>query len=292
MSALFALLADRAVLAIGGEEARAWLQGLVSNDMNKVAPDRPLYAALLSPQGKYLFDFLIAEKDGWFLLDTEAGRLADLKKRLGLYKLRSKVVIEERPDWAVGAIAPGGEGALGLVGVMARAYAGGIALVDPRLAALGARVIAPKDGLAPALAAAGLASGFDYEDHRLVLGVPEGSRDMPPDKAFLLESNFEEMNGVDFDKGCYIGQETTTRTKRRGLVRKRLLPIEGESDLPVPGTAILVGDIDAGELRSARGRLGLALVRLDALEISSKDEKPLNVGGIKAATRRSSLMSS
>jgi folate-binding protein YgfZ len=290
MTLSYAALDDRGVLALGGEDARSWLQGLVSNDIRKLAPERSLYATMLTPQGKFLFDFVIVEQAGRLWLDTETARLPDLKKRLGFYKLRSKVTIEEASaDWAV--VAAAGEGAPLALGLdpplpgVARAFAGGIATVDPRLAALGCRIVAPRPGLASALEAAGFAGGLDYDAHRLALGVPDGSRDMAPDSAFLLESNVEELNGVDFDKGCYVGQETTTRTKRRGVVRKRLLPVESAGALPPPGSIIMLGDKEAGEMRSSRGGRGLALMRLEFLDESKADHDGFTVGDAKLRVR-------
>lgn len=285
MTATFRLLADRGVIALSGPEARDWLQGLISNDIRKVAPGRAIYAALLTPQGKFLHDFVIVDQGERLLLDTEAARLADLKKRLGFYKLRSKVAIEDvSAGLAVAAVA--GDDVAARLGLdptragHARAFAGGTALLDPRLAALGARIIAPKTGLEAALAEAGIRPGLDYETHRLALGVPDGSRDMPPDGAFLLESNFEELDGVDFDKGCYVGQETTTRTKRRGTVRRRLMRISSDGALPAAGTPIMLGDKEAGEMRSSTGRLGLALMRLELVEESALRGEPLTAAGI------------
>ena len=153
--ASFALLDDRGVLAVSGPDRRAFLQGLVSNDVDKVGPDQARYAALLTAQGKYLHDFIMVETAGVtaeagaaILLDAEARRLADLKRRLSIYRLRAKVALEERPDLAVAAVfGDGAFAALGLAGEpgTARAFAGGIALVDPRLAALGARCILPRE---------------------------------------------------------------------------------------------------------------------------------------------------
>jgi len=270
MTLRHALLDSRGIIALGGDEAKTWLQGLISNDVRKVAPDRAIYAALLTPQGKFLHDFIIVEQDGRLLLDTEVARLADLKKRLGFYRLRSKVTIEDvSGQFAVAAVA--GEGApasFGLGGEIGQSttVAGAMAFVDPRHAALGVRLIGPKDGLLRVLAERGVEPGLDYEAHRLAFGVPDGSRDMPPDDAFLLESNFEELNGVDFDKGCYVGQETTTRTKRRGTVRRRLMRVISESVLPSAGTPIFLGEREAGEMRSSQGAQGLALMRLELVE--------------------------
>lgn len=278
-----ALLADRAVLEIGGEDRRAFLQGLVSNDVEKVAADRAVYAALLTAQGKYLHDFFIAEIGEAFLLDAEAARLADLKRRLGLYRLRAKVTFGENGERYVVAVAFGSD-ALNLLDLPAERgaavpFAGGIAYVDPRLPELGARLLLRRGvGLAP-LESAGFRvdDGTGYDRLRLSLGVPDGSRDLGVEKAILLESGFEELNGVDWQKGCYIGQELTARTKYRALIKKRLLPVAVEGPLPPPGTPVMLGDQEAGEMRSGRDGLGLALLRLEALEKASAG-KPLTAG--------------
>ncbi len=271
-AAHYAPLPDRAVLRVGGEDARGFLQGLVSNDVRRVAPDRAIYAALLTPQGKYLFDFFIAEHAGTLLLDVERARKDELARRLVLYRLRSKVTVEDvSGTLAVAAVlGEAGSAALGTGAApgSARAFAGGLAFTDPRLVALGARVVLPgADGFG-ALDALGLArvDGSEYDRLRLVLGVPDGSRDLIVDKSFLLENNFEELNGVDFDKGCYVGQELTARTKYRGVVRKRLFRVDVDGPLPEPGTPVRLGDKEIGTVRSGRDGMALAFLRLEGVE--------------------------
>ena len=267
----FTELAERGLLTVAGEDRRAFLQGLISNDIEKVAPSRAIYAALLTAQGKYLHDFFVAERDDTLILDGEAARLADLQRRLALYKLRAKVTLApEAGGLAVFAVFSGDVlAALGLPGEAgaARPYAGGIAFVDPRLAALGARLIAPRDAGATALREAGFAAAefAAYDRLRLSEGVPDGSRDLAIEKAILLEAGFDELNGVDWQKGCYIGQELTARTKYRGLVKKRLMPVRVEGTLPPPGTPVTLDGKEAGELRSGRDGIALALLRLDAV---------------------------
>jgi folate-binding protein YgfZ len=282
------LLVDRGVLEIAGEDRRPFLQGLVSNDIGKVAADRAIHAALLTAQGKYLHDFFIAEIGDAFYLDGEAARLADLKRRLTLYKLRAKVTIAEASErYAVAAAF--GETALGTLGLprergVAGAIDGGLAYVDPRLAELGARLLLPRDaGLAP-LERRGFQAtdAAAYDRLRLALGVPDGSRDLPVEKAILLESGFDELNGIDWQKGCYVGQELTARTKYRALIKKRLLPVEVDGPLPPPGTPVMAGDQEAGEMRSGQGRLGLALLRLEALG----EGKPLTAGAARLTPRK------
>lgn len=271
----FVILEDRGVLAIAGDDARTFLQGLISNDINKVTEDHAIHAALLTPQGKYLHDFFIAQAPGGALLvDGERARLDDLAKRLKLYKLRAKVTVEDQSDaWRVAALTGGaGTAALAPEAGAAQAMDGGVLFTDPRLAALGARAILPMDSAEATLGGLGLSAGDRafYDLQRLALGVPDGSRDLVVDKSILLESGFDELNGVDWKKGCYMGQELTARTKYRGLIKKRLLPVEIEGPLPEAGTPVTLDGKEVGELRSSAadgaGGRGLALIRLEHLE--------------------------
>jgi folate-binding protein YgfZ len=270
MDIRFVPLPGRALLAVAGEDRRLFLQGLVSNDMTKVSGTRVVHAALLTAQGKYLHDFFVVEEGERLLLDGEAPRLADLKRRLSLYKLRSKVAIAEAPELRVAAaFGPGTAAALGLPEEPGAAapFGGGVAFVDPRLAGLGARILIPEGGM-EALRTAGFAEApfAEYDRMRLEHGVPDGSRDLEVEKSILLESGFDELNGVDWQKGCYIGQELTARTKYRGLIKKRLLPVRIEGPAPAPGTILRQDGKEVGEMRSSLGDRGLALVRLEALE--------------------------
>ena len=288
MSALrYAVLEARGVLALGGEDARTFLQGLVSNDVTKVNLSRAIYAALLSPQGKFLHDFFIAEHAGVLLLECEKARIADLKRRLGLYKLRANVTLDDRSEtFAVAALF--GEGALSALDLQneagaARSFASGVVFADPRLASAGARAIGPRDGLRAVVTEAGFAEtdAGAYDRARIALGLPDGSRDLEIEKAILLENGFEELNGIDWNKGCYMGQELTARTKYRGLVRKRLMPVKIEGPAPAPGALIMAGEQEAGEMRSASDDLGLALLRLDKIEEAHTAGIPLLAGTSK-----------
>jgi folate-binding protein YgfZ len=268
----FVRLERRAIIAIGGDDRRTFLQGLISNDVTRLSPERALFAAMLTPQGKFLFDLFLAEAaDGPFLVDTEADRAEALVRKLTLHRLRAKVTIELDPTLSVYA-AWGDEAAarLGLSAAGSAApVAGGIALVDPRLAAAGLRLVLPEGGEA-ALIAAGFAPGSveDWDRARIALGLPDGARDMEPEKALLLENGYEELAGVDFDKGCYMGQELTARTRYRGLIRKRLMPVVISGPTPAPGAIVRHGEAEAGEMRSSAGDLGLALIRLEAFRAS------------------------
>jgi hypothetical protein len=272
----FVVLKDRAVLAIGGLDRASFLQGLVSNDANRISPERGIYAALLTAQGKYLHDFMLVEVGETIWIDAEAARLDDLKRRLSMYRLRAKVTLGERPDLAVAAVfnraplgLPDDPGA-------ARPLGDGVAFTDPRLAALGARAILPRDEIRSVLGQSGAAEVdfAEYDRLRLALGVPDGSRDLVLDKSILLEAGFDELNGVDWNKGCYIGQELTARTKYRGLIKKRLFPVRFEGPAPEPGSIVTLDGREAGEMRSSRDGIGLALLRLEAV---AKHEK-LSIG--------------
>lgn len=260
----FVVLEGRGVLAIGGPERASFLQGLISNDAGRISPHRAIYAALLTAQGKYLHDFMLVEAGETIWLDGEAARLADLKRRLSMYRLRAKVTIEERPDLAVAAIYGSAEaGEPGTAGALEY----GMVFADPRLAALGVRAILPRGEIRAALQDIGASEGdfAEYDRLRLRLGVPDGSRDLVHDKSILLESGFDELNGVDWDKGCYIGQELTARTKYRGLIKKRLFPVKIDGPAPDPGAIVMLDGKEAGEMRSSLDGFGLALLRLEAI---------------------------
>ncbi|MBF0354672.1 MAG: folate-binding protein YgfZ [Alphaproteobacteria bacterium] len=273
-------LEQRSFLALEGPERRDFLQGLVSCDVMKASPSRALYGAMLTPQGKFLYDFFLIDTGDSFLLEVEAGRAGEMLKKLTLYKLRSQVSLRLAPEWM--SAATFGENALAGLGLpeeagAALAFGGGFAYVDPRLAEAGARLVLPAEGGLALLEAAGFGRVpfAAWDRHRLARALPDGSRDLVPDKAILLEAGFDELNGVDWKKGCYLGQELTARTKYRGLVRKRLLTVRYEGAAPPPGSEIRQGETDAGEMRSGIDGLGLAKIRLEALNKS----EPLMAGG-------------
>ena len=263
-------LESRGILRLAGDDLRPFLQGIVSNDVKRVAPERAIWSAFLTPQGKFLHEFFLIEQNGAFLLDGEAERLDDLKRRMTLYKLRSKVTIEDaREEIAVAALfGPLALEALGLPEEpgAAKALGGGLVFVDPRLPGLGARALLPRGEAEETLRAAGfqVAAPEDYDRLRIWLGVPDGSRDLEVERSILLENGFDELNGVDWQKGCFLGQELTARTKYRALIKKRLLPVEIDGPVPAPGTPLMAGGKEVGVMRSTSDRFGLALLRLDA----------------------------
>ena len=283
----FVALGERGVLVVSGEDRRGFLQGLISNDVEKIGDGRAIHAALLTAQGKYLHDFFVAAVTlaglgETLVLDGEAARLADLQRRLSLYRLRAKVSLAVADLAVFAAFGEAAPQALGLAAEpgAARPLAGGVAFVDPRLAALGVRLIAPREAGEAALRATGFAAGdfAAYDRLRLEHGVPDGSRDLPVEKAILLEAGFDELNGVDWQKGCYIGQELTARTKYRGLIKKRLMPVRVEGALPPPGTPIMLDGQEAGEMRSGRDGIALALLRLEAVASAAASGEALQAG--------------
>ena len=263
-----ATLENRGVLRVSGSDTVTFLQGLISNDVSNVADDRTIYAALLTPQGKFLFDFFLYGQGDAILMETERDRMADLAKKLSMFKLRAQVELQDVSDaWCVTAIwgleAPTALGLTDAPGTTA-AWRSGLVAVDPRLAAAGVRALVPS-GSNPDLPG-DIATSADYDIHRLILGLPDGSRDLVLEKAILLESGFDELHGIDWNKGCYMGQELTARTKYRGLVKKRLVPVTIEGALPAAGTPVMLESKKVGEVRSGRNDRALALMRLEHLQ--------------------------
>lgn len=250
-----AFLDDRAIIAISGPEARDFLQGLVTNDVaDGLAPGVGLYAALLSPQGKILFDFLVTEGEGALLLDCARDSRDALLRKLKMYKLRAKVDIEARDQLGVYSNLKG-HPANRDVPYADRA----VTFADPRLPELGLRSIG-----ATAEMPAQLSGANAYHEARLALGLPEG-RDFGSEKIFALDAGLEELHGVSFTKGCYIGQELTSRMKHRATARKRILTVIAQTDLPQRGS-LTRGGAEIGEILSSYGPRAFALVRLDRLE--------------------------
>jgi folate-binding protein YgfZ len=249
-----AVLADRSVLAVTGADRVGFLNGLVSNDVAQAAPGRAVWAALLTPQGKYLADFFILAEPGRLLLDCATGQAELLTARLLRYRLRADVAIAPlamlvHAAWDGVPDAPGS-----------------IAAPDPRLPEAGWRVLA--DAPLPADAEAGA-----WDLHRLRLGLPDGARDLEAEKTILLEAGFDELAGVSWTKGCYMGQELTARTRYRGLVKRRLVPVRGDG-LPPHGTPVTSDGREVGDMRSSRDGYGLAVLRIDALD------RPLEAAGV------------
>lgn len=255
-------LTNRAILAISGEDAKNFLQGLITNDMGKVSPSGSIYALMLSPQGKFLYDFFITEQNGKFLLDCNALQLESIKKKLAMYKLRSKVVIEDISKE-----------------YQAVAIESAEALPDPRSAHLPARSIIANSSLAELAKSAASGTLADYEALRIRLCIPS-DEDMGFDKSFPLEFEMDEHNAIDYKKGCYVGQEITARTHYRGTLRKKPYVVtapNGEDLSGYYGQEITSGEMKVGVLCTASGSTALALLRVEDIEKSGGN---LAVGGV------------
>ncbi len=290
------ILPDRGVISVTGDDARTFLQGIVSNDTEKVSSDRTGFGAFLTPQGKFLFDFFMAEHDGQILIETDNGRIEEFIKRLSLYKLRANVTLTNITEGYNVAVVFGA-GSLETLSLPAEpgaciTYGSGIAFTDPRLSEAGARLIVPSNDTDdilndPSFQATDAKS---YDLHRIGLGLPDSSRDLIVEKSVLLENGFDELNGVDWHKGCYMGQEVTARTKHRGLVKKRLLPVTIEGSAPESGTPIMADDREAGEMRSSCGNEGMALIRLDYLDEAANPKSTLSAGQAVITPRKPDWM--
>jgi hypothetical protein len=248
-----ARLASRAVIAVSGPDWRSFLQGLLTQDVETLAPGELRFSGLLTPQGKLLYDLFVAGTEDGALLDVAAEHRAAILQRLTMYRLRAKVTLEasDRPVLAVF-----GDGVSG-------------PYVDPRLPGLGARAYDDRPSNADEDA---------YEAHRLALGVP-GPADWGSETTYPIEADFDLMAGIDFKKGCFVGQETTSRMKRRGVIKNRMLPITFDGPAPAFGTEVLAGELRAGEVLSGRDGRALALLRLDRIEGAdlTADGRPVRV---------------
>ena len=264
----FTALPHRAFVAVRGEDRIGFLQGLVSNDMMRVQAGDAVWAAFLTPQGKFLHEFFAVPLADTVLLECERARRDDLVTRLSRYKLRAKVSLA-----ADDTLTPGvawGDGASAALETSdspgyVTPHGAGVLYTDPRIKGAGVRFGLGSEqieGLGKR--GLGVARPDDYDALRFDLGLPDGSRDMEIDKALLLENGFAELNGVDFNKGCYIGQELTARTHYRALIKKRLMPVAIDGAAPAPGAVLSAADdSEAGEMKSSAAGKGLALVRLE-----------------------------
>jgi hypothetical protein len=271
-----ALLPDRGVVKVVGDDARRFLNGLVTNDMANVTPGKPRFAALLTPQGKIIVDFIIAEAPaedgGGFFLDCPRALALTLVEKLNFYKLRAKVICEDLSE-VLGVIAIWD-------GTADSEY--GLSYPDPRLPVLGSRVILPPHLAAEAAAdlSATLVNADTYEVHRIAVAVPRGGLDFVYGDTFPHEADMDQLGGVDFDKGCYVGQEIVSRVEHRARARSRVVPIVYEEFAPSSGLPVMAGGKQVGTLGStAKGR-GLALLRLDRVEDALTAGMPLQAGGI------------
>jgi folate-binding protein YgfZ len=271
-----AFLPDRGVVKVSGEDARNFLNGLVTTDVTLLRPGRGRFGALLTPQGKIIVDFLITEAPsghgGGVLLDCPRALAHALATKLGFYKLRAKVTIENLSD-SLGVIAAwDGDPAM----------QPDLAFADPRNATLGWRILAP-EMLAQKVAdliGADLVEAAAYEAHRIACGTPRGGLDFIYGDAFPHETNMDRLHGVDFDKGCYVGQEVVSRMQHRGTARTRIVRVVLDGPSPEPGATILAGDKPVGTMGATAGGNGLALIRTDRVADALAAGIPLTAGGL------------
>jgi folate-binding protein YgfZ len=271
-----AFLPDRGVVKVSGIDARDFLNGLVTTDATLLRPGLGRFGALLTPQGKIVVDFLITEAPaghgGGFLLDCPLALAQALTDKLGFYKLRAKVAVENLSE-SLGVLAAwGGEPSI----------KPDLAFADPRNIALGWRILVPEE-LAPKVAdliGADLVDSSVYDAHRIVSGAPRGGLDFMYGDAFPHETNMDRLHGVDFDKGCYVGQEVVSRMQHRGTARTRTVRVIVDGPAPEPGAAILAGDKPVGTMGSTAGPNGLALIRIDRAADAVAAGMPLTAGGI------------
>lgn len=239
-------LPSRAVIAVAGPDWRSFLQGLITQDVETLAAGELRFCGLLTPQGRLLYDLFVAGLADGALLDVAAQHREAIVTRLSMYRLRAKVEIGASDLTVAAAFSPDGKP----VGVE-----GGYA--DPRLPGLGARIYGPT--------AEPDATEADYEAHRLALGAP-GPADWLSDKAYPIEADFDLLGGIDFKKGCFVGQETTSRMKRRGTIKNRMMPIVFDGPAPAFGSEVLAGELRAGEVLSGGEGRAMALLRLDRID--------------------------
>jgi len=255
---------NRAVVKISGDDAASFLQGLLTNDIHKVTDNIAIYSCILSPQGKYLHDLFICRWQDAFFLECDRSKAPELIRKLSMYKLRAKVTIEDvSSDYSIFALTE----ACDIAGT--KLYA------DPRHPAMGYRLIA----------AAGSLHGFSedaeaYDLRRLTIGIPEGEKDLLSGEAFPLEYGFDRLQAIDYQKGCYVGQEVTARTTYRGIVRKKIYKVTATSPLPAYDTDINAGDSKIGVMRSSHGGIGLALIREEDYTQASATGHHPQAGGI------------
>lgn len=271
-----ALLPDRGVVKVAGDDARKFLNGLVTSDVSQVTPEQPSFGALLTPQGKIVADFLVTEAPaghgGGFLLDCAASLAPALATKLGFYKLRAKVTVDDLT------------GHLGVLAIWdgKPSLLPDLAFPDPRQNELGWRTLVPSD-LADKLTAsldAEPATAAAYQAHRIACGVPQGGVDFAYGDAFPHETNMDRLHGVDFDKGCYIGQEVVSRMQHRGTARTRTVRLVVDGFGPEPGLDVVAGDRPVGKMGSSAEGRGLATLRIDKVGDALKAHKPLSAGGL------------
>lgn len=274
---------QRSVLRVEGGDARHFLQGLITNDITKATNSHVIYAAMLTPQGKYLHDFFVIAQEDNLLLETAASHADSLLKRLTMYKLRAKVTLAKTELAVLGAdnlpalsLPEEDGGALPLPDFEA------VAFRDPRNASLGLRILLPEQQKKAFIEHYQLTAGADadYTLQRLRLKIPEADTDLIPEQSLPLEHCMDEAHAIDYDKGCYVGQEVTARTKHRATLHRTLFQVKAEVPLPPTGTPITLNGKPAGELRSVCGTTGLAFLRKDRVAQAGETGESLITGEI------------
>ncbi|HYP10232.1 MAG TPA: folate-binding protein [Xanthobacteraceae bacterium] len=274
-----ALLPERGIIKVVGDDARKFLHGLVTTDMLGLAPGTARFGALLTPQGKIVADFFVTEAPqadgGGFFLDSPRALAVTLVEKLNLYKLRAKVLVEDLTEiLGVLAVWDGQDTTKGCAAKQGLTYA------DPRLPALGFRVMIPPHRATAAASELGaaLVGAEDYEAHRIALGVPRGGVDFAYGDAFPHEADMDQLGGVDFAKGCYVGQEVVSRIEHRGIARTRAVALRYDGAAPASGAPVTAGERQVGTMGSAARGRGIALVRLD--RVAEAEQTALAAGGI------------
>ncbi|MDA7948445.1 MAG: folate-binding protein [Hyphomicrobiaceae bacterium] len=273
-------LTDRTAIRVTGDDARKFLQDVVTNDVTKAVDGEAVHAALLSPQGKILFDFFLLDRGEYFLLECARDTRDDLIKRLMFYRLRAAVEFEDPSDdiriWAAWDGNPGCSEDV-------------IKFADPRVETLGFRMIAPiSDEMTQSECDA--ANEAAYHSHRISLGIPEAGKDYALGETFPHEADYDQLAGVDFQKGCYVGQEVVSRVEHRGTARKRIVPVRGDSDLSA-GAQVSVGDSNIGVMGSVSGDRGLAMIRLDRAKKAISQGEKMHAGNIEITLEQPSWAS-
>jgi len=277
-----ALLPDRGVVKVAGDDARNFLNGLLTADIGNVTPTQARFAALLTPQGKIVVDCIVVEAPsqdgGGFFLDCPRALATGFVTKLNFYKLRAKVIAEDLSE-TLGVLAAWD-------GDPSKAY--GLSHRDPRLPALGLRIMLAPQRAAVAAEALGaaLVDAAQYEAHRIALGVPRGGLDFIYGDAFPHEADMDQLAGVDFEKGCYVGQEVVSRIEHRGNARTRVVPVAYDGFAPEAGIAVTAGDKPVGTFGSAAAGHGLAMLRLDRTDDALAAGLPLTAGGVAITPRK------
>lgn len=270
-----ALLSDRGVVAVTGPDARKILQGVITNDMDRLeGAGRSLHSGLLSPQGKILFDFFVVARPDGYLLETDAVSVAGLAKRLSMYKLRADAEVTDVSNIYTVSVF-WGESPENLVGGIDC-----VAFPDPRLAELGGRLLVASPPSATVEVAEAEVQEAAYHARRVALGVPEAGRDFELGDTFPHEALYDQLDGVSFTKGCYVGQEVVSRMQHRGTARKRIVPLIADADLPGSGAPVTAGTASLGSLGTVAGSRALALLRLDRAAEALHKGEAIEAGGV------------